>query len=448
MNRVKQFIKRPEFLILSLLLIFRVIYFFCLDYHFTPDSKEYISRDGFAWLHGSVDKYRLPVYPMLIDICQYLSDTQFVSLVCVVQLIASLSSIIILYLTIKKITDKKWICIITTAVYAMLNATIGWDKTILTESLSLSLTVYTVFGIISFIKDSKYRYVLMTTACLLVGCFLRAIFVIYAGLFFGFLVLISIWPGKDRPRMRNIRCTAIATIPVLLVLVYAFMFHRQYGGFTVSDSALGQQVYIVLENHYYEDSSDAEIKGLVETIFSSSEEKLDNYSWGTENPTYMARLCIMEGFDRDRVKAFVDEAIEKNLKSYLIDVPGHFFDGYFSYNKVKETRIAELISGTMSCSFFFLSITVLHSFIISITELISYGVIFRKKKRSDWIRLGLGIYILATVLLSVFGTNSEFARAAITSLPFMFVAFSIYADWFFKQIAKHLPKQTEEEEAP
>lgn len=500
MCRIKSFIKKPEVIVLSLILIFRVVYFFCLDYNFTPDSYEYIAVNGFSWLQGSIDRYRLPVYPMIIDICKIISGEHFAFLVCSVQLLASLLSIVVLYLTIKRITDKKWICLFITFLYGTLEATTGWDKTLLTESLSLSLTVFIVFGIVSFVKTKTYKYVALTTICLLIGCFLRAIFVIFTGFFFGFLVLITILPAKKTdpitPKQRrvNAKCSVTAVIPIVLVFVYAFMFNAQYGGFTISDSALGQQLYIVIENGYYKDSSDKELQetadgiknsiaeskltneidSFVNNLFNKShnkesikkrlktelpelgkdiildpsiESELDNiiynrnkneYNCSYTSSTSLCRWFIMENYDRNRVKKFVNEAKLNHLKSYIIHIPLNTFESFSSYKCIKSSAIASLVSQITDNLLFFLNITVLHSLLVSLIELLSYIIILIKQKKADWIRLGLGVFILSTVLLSIFGTNGEFARTAITALPFMFVAFAVYVEWFFNRIINTL----------
>lgn len=500
MYRIKSFIKKPEVIFLSFILVFRVVYFFCLDYNFSQDSYEYIARNGFSWLQGSIDRYRLPVYPMIIDICKFISDEHFAFLVCFIQLIASLLSVIILYMTIKRITNKKWICLFITFLYGTLNATTGWDKTLLTESLSLSLTVFIVFGIVSFIKSKNYKYVVFTTICLLTGCFLRAIFVIYAGLFFGFLLLITILPARkmdsithSKQRKVNAICSVTAVVPIVLVFVYAFMFNAQYGGFTISDSALGQQLYVVIANDFYKDSTDIEIKEIADSIvnspsesslsknidsffkeyynetnvndntlhqiknelLSSTSNKLDKqienslnqyiydeyqneYDCSFTNSTYLARLYIMENFDRNRVKEFVNEAKSNYIKSYTMLIPSHTFESFSSYSCVKNSAIAHLVSQITNNLLFFLTITLLHSLLVSMIELLSFVIILIRKKKADWMRLGLGVFILSTILLSIFGTNAEFARTAITALPFMFVAFAVYIEWFSSRIINTL----------
>ena len=496
MQKVKQFIKNPTFVAISLVLIFRVVYFFCLDYCFTPDSYEYISRDGFAWLHGSVDRYRLPVYPMLIDICKFISESHYTFLLCVFQLVVSLISVIVLYLTINRITEKKWTCLLITFLYGTFNAVSGWEKTILTESLSLSLTVFVLFGIVSYLKERKCKYIIFTTICLLIGCFLKAVFVIYLGLFFGFLILCVLFPNNSSDasarasqRKKSLKHALIPSVPLILVFLYAFTFHSLYGEFTLSDSSLGQQLHIVLENGYYQDASDDEIINVADSILNSSSEselkerinifisgfykepdtpeiqkikeqlldmcdnKMDKniedfldkyidelynnrYDCNYTDSTYLARLYIMENYDRGRVQQFVNESKRTHLNSYLFRIPLNLLDSYSSIKKVYASRITRFLSDVVNSSLFFLTFTIIHSLLIAFVELLSFIVILLKKKRIEWLRLGLGVYVLFTVLLSIFGTNGEFARSAITALPFVFVAIAIYLDWFCVRIIK------------
>lgn len=491
MQKVKQLIKRPEFIVISLIIILRVLYYICLDYTLTPDSYEYIARDGFAWLHGAVDRYRLPVYPMIIDVCKYVSESHYTLLLCLFQFIVSLFSVIVLYWTIRKITEKKWICLFVTFIYGTLLAVAGWDKTLLTESLSLSLTVFVLFGIVSFIKEHRYSHVIITTICLLIGCFLRAVFVIYLGLFFGFLILTVIFPSvgtKDPSRKRNVKCALITSIPIVLVLLYAFAFHNQFGGFTLSDSALGQQLYVVLQNDYYKESSDTELTEIADSILNNTagstlekklnkfidsyysnpddpeilelkeymltlcdnrlseeieanleeliyEEYQNHYKCSFANSIYLARLYIMENYDRSRVEQFVDESKSNHLKQNLIRIPLNVLDSYSCYLTTKSSpRSLSILSALFNNSLFFINITVVHSLIVSVVELLAFVVIRIKKKKTEWIRLGLGALILSTILLSIFGTNGDFARTAITCLPCMFAAVALHIDWFSARI--------------
>lgn len=498
MSSLKRIKKKPEIIVLSIIFLFRIVYFLYLDYVFTPDSSEYISRDGFAWLHGSVDRYRLPVYPMLIDLCQFISEAYYSLVVCIVQLLISLLSIVVLYWTLKKLTDKKGICLLVTFLYGTMSATSGWDKTLLTESLSLSLTVFIIFGIVSYIKDKKYRYIIITTICLIISSFLKAVFTIYAGMFFVFLILITIFPGKHEEkstiaklRKVNLKSALISFIPIIFICAYAFTFNNLYGGFTLSDSGLGQQVYVVVASGYYKDSTDTEIKEIAEYILNtpsnctvknnlnglvsefykdfdvSNEEKeqikeqmlslVDNtlneptenwidefldmrydnlYNCDVSEAANLARFYIMGNFDRDRVAQFVSEAKMNNLSLYITKIVSNLFYRYESISVINGLPLSIWVTSLFENLLFFLEFSIIHSLIISLIEIVIFLVALIKKKKTDWIRLGLGVYVLATIFLSVFGTNADFARTAITSIPFMFVAIAMYIDSIYKYLFK------------
>lgn len=503
MTMIKKIRKKPEWLVIGLIFFFRILYYGALEYKTLPDSWEYLARDGFSWLHGTLDRYRLPVYPMILDIAQWLSADQYQLLVCSLQLLVSLLSVIVLYWTVKKLVDKKWVCLLVTTLYGTFSAVSGWDKTLLTESLSLSLTVFVIYGIVSFIRNKKYRYVWITSGCLLVGCFLRAVFAIYAGLFLGFLLLITIFPSKstEAPSPRNQRLTTIksaliALIPVAMLFVYAGLFYGQHGAFTLSDSGLGQKLYIVLVKGYYEDSSDQEMKEIADTILSSSassaleteldgflasfyqqsdisdgdmqqlkgqmlsmvdntldpslEEALDGYVGETYGNHYdasfttrqhLGRCYIMENYDRDRIVAFVDESMAGKTVPRTIDTVLNSFDEFVPYNTHKDTLYGNVIYGSADVNF--LKLSLLHSLLITGLELLIFLAQALRKKKADWVRLGLGTYIGATVLLSLLGTNGEFARTAITALPFMFVAIGLYLDRFTDLLLRRRKETTD-----
>ena len=219
---------------------------------------------------------------------------------------------------------------------------------------------------------------------------------------------------------------------------------------------LSKKIDSFLEEYYNEaDDNDNTVQQIKNQLLSSASKKLDkemeisldqyiydeyqnDYDCSFTSPTYLARLYIMENFDRNRVKEFVNEAKLNHIKSYIVHIPLHTFESFSSYNCIKSSAIASLVSQITNNLLFFLTITVLHSLLVSMIELLSFIKILIKQKKADWIRLGLGVFILSTVLLSIFGTNAEYARTAITALPFIFVAFAVYVEWFFNRIINTL----------
>ena len=365
-------IKRSlSFYVLIVLFLIRIALFCCLDVTICYDSYEYISRNGFSWLEGTVDRYRLPVYPMIIDIVQALFGEHFDFILSYLQLLVSLVSFVVLYCTLNKLTDKKWISTLITILYAVNNAVSGWDKTILTESFSLSITIFILWGIISFLKDNKICYAVIATIFLTIGCFMRAVFALYAGMFWGALILISIIQSlkedkvaHDKSLRNNWIGAAISTIPILLVLVYSFAFYNQYGAFTMSDSYLGQQLVVVINNGYYHDSSDSELVSIADGIAYSYEETVAanpaiedrletiacrdtgiDYDLSIPAGDTLARWYIMDAYDRTRIVAFVEESLgDHRLENWSRMLPCLYY-AYSStgYSSVSDSEFAKNI---------------------------------------------------------------------------------------------------------
>ena len=453
-----------------MLFLHRILLFYSLDVKYTFDSLDYMTKNGFDCFSGKLDRYRLPVYPMIIEVFQKLFTYETGLIICIFQLLLSLLSLIFLYLTVKKVTKNKTVSLIISCLYSTLNAIAGWDKVILTESISLSLTVFALYGIVSFLMENKVRYAVLASGILVVGCFLRAVFVIYAGMFFGALILIlitSLFSKKNKTssnyKRNYLLSIGAASVPVILSLVYAFCFYTQFGAFTMSDSYLGQQLYNVIRLDMYKDCTNNEITKIADEITSSKIpekakpgdkildpeiqqelqkivdsitgssydlEKMDNYSMG--------RFYIMDKFSRDDVKAFVDVSMKNHRLINIQRMISNSNDKFITnrYISISYDRNTDILYSVLNDFISVITITMLHAFIVSIIEIILFFRYLLKNKEAKWIRLGLGAFILSTVLLSLIGTNDEYARTAITALPFMFVALSFYLKRAFQYLKK------------
>ena len=82
-------------------------------------------------------------------------------------------------------------------------------------------------------------------------------------------------------------------------------------------------------------------------------------------------------------------------------------------------------------------ICLLQAMAVGAVELAVYVYLLLKKKTSCWIHLGFGAMIVATGILSLFGTNIEFARTAITAYPMIFAVFVIWVNAAMDAIIHH-----------
>lgn len=493
---MKKFLKshRTEIIVLSLLVIIKFIYFkFCLKSSFTIDTNEFLACDGFAWIFGKPDRYRLPVYPMVIDICEFIFGPSYITALFLGQFAVSVLSVFALYLTLKKLIPRPVIYLGGTVLYGLSSSVINWDKIVLTESLSISLTVFVVFGLVYYIKENKLRYLAVAICASGIGAFLRAVFAVYSGLIFGFIILKMLFTEKEtkeekrKQRIADAKALCFSVIPVVLLVVYGSMFYRQYGAFTLSDSWLGQHLYIVLNNEYYLDSTDEELKAVAEDFLSSkppqtinssidaaidglygesltneqeesikaaitayiTEDELLDESYISKlreffltihgkdstarfDSIYLARCYIMENFDRERIANFVSESKNANLKEYLLslrDATSYMLS--CGYEKIQDGNISSFIYTFVNSAPLEINLNVLQGILIGLTEFVLFIFILLNKKRIDWLHLGFSAFILSTCFISIFGTNAEFGRTAITIYPMLFIVITMWMNKIF-----------------
>ena len=74
-----------------------------------------------------------------------------------------------------------------------------------------------------------------------------------------------------------------------------------------------------------------------------------------------------------------------------------------------------------------ISMAVLHGVVIGLLEMLAFLIVLIKRKYAHWIHLGLSVFVLGTTFLSMFGTNGEFGRTAITMYPMLIVSIAV---WF------------------
>ncbi len=436
-------------IIIALLFIIYIVYFFCLNIEYTVDSNEYIAIDGFRFLTGDLHRYRLPVYPMLIDIFRFISEKNGDFMLCVFQLILSLIAIVAVYKTMQCISSSNTLNISVTILYSLSRAIIGWQKTFLTESLSISLTVFMIWGLISYLKKKELKYIISAIIAGGIGAYLRAVFALYVGGIFVFLILKLIFKDKDENRKNILKGILCSGFVIILIVIYAGFFYDQYGGFTLSDSELGQHLFLSLEQGYYQSADDEELKTVADIIINNTNEELNKqycekldiyykelyggaYVSGNFPVLYRARCYIMDNYDRDRVKEFVAQsrkAHKKDLFDFYIDSAAHY--GFSSYKYVPENKFIKRMMRDFD-TVDPINENLIQCFYIAIAELILLVIFIIRKRKINWLHLGFCGFILVTFMLSITGTNGEFARTAITALPFMYITAGYWASLITK----------------
>ena len=136
-----------------LILLFRGANYIGLEYPVLfPDSTGYISLEwDYLRTHWVTNTGQPLLYPLLIAICKVFG-THYLDVVVGIQMLLSLSALFAFAYALQILGLNLYLRLILLLFYGASPAICGWDGCILTESLSLSGTVWFVFFITRYIK--------------------------------------------------------------------------------------------------------------------------------------------------------------------------------------------------------------------------------------------------------------------------------------------------------
>jgi len=404
-------------MIFLLIFIVKLIFFLNCNIFKTPDSVEYIGMDGFDLFRFQLNEYRVPVYPLIIEICERLLGQMGLLMVCMIQLVTSFISAIYLFKTFNLFSKKKYVSLVVTMAYACSMVIMGWDKTILTESFSLSLTVFLIYNLVNYLKYKKIKSVIYLAMITIIGTFMRPTYLLYVCIILGFFIARSLFLKKER--VIAIKSSLVSSIPIMIILVYSFLFYQQFEQFSLSNSLLGQQVDVMAQTCLYQYGNDAQIVKTIDEIT-----KMDDFI----SKPFLARSEVMNSYGKVRISEFVNQIKKDNLIAYskeLVKMIGEEANVDFeSYYLTKHRSIAYLFYAYST--FMRYTLTFFQGMVIAAICFLIFINRMMKRKIFDWVYFGLFGFITLTYVTSILGTNAEYQRTAITSLPFIILALYLF----------------------
>jgi len=399
------------------ILIFKCIFFLSCNILQTPDSLEYIGMNGFDIFRLHLNEYRVPVYPLIIEIFERLLGQNGLLIVCMLQLVVSFISSIYLFKILNMFSKKKYISLFITAIYSCSLMITGWEKSIITESFALALTIFLIYNILNYLKFKRIIFAINLSIITTIGTLLRPTYLLYACIIFGFFILQFIFLKKEREIA--IKSSLISFLPIVLINVYTFLFYQQFQQVSLTNSLLGQQVEVMIETGLYKLSNDDEI---VNTI-----NKMAKTESVIPQP-YLTRLEIMNLFDRPRISEFVNQIKKNNIIGYskeIIKIVKEQSNVDFTSSYITKHRITTYLLYVYSALLRY-TLTFFQGMVISVICFLILMYRIMKLKYFDWVYFGLFGFITLTYITSILGTSAEYQRTAITSLPFMTLALYLF----------------------
>lgn len=387
-----------------------------LYYYFTSqssilynDSSSYIDFSFKALLNLEFNG-RTPVYPLIIHLSKALFQDDYLKFLCISQYALWFISLAFLYKTVMLLTKKSSISSLATILYALSPSIVGWNNVVLTESIALSGTIIFIYFIINYLKKGKLFDGIIALIISFILTFHRPTAIIYLVMLTCFFIVRIIFEKESRKD--EIKCLIVSLSGILLVIVYAIIFHKTFGIYSISDAMPRQDLYVSLKEGFYKNSSDEEFIERADTALS----KHPNDLWGSigELRTYydLKDIKKLTGEARSNSLSQYKDYVQRLIKDHIpVKYEGYAYTGINNFREVNK-HIPSIFS----------IIIFGHSYIAIILCAIIFVIKWIKTKRIPYIYAGLFAFPLAIILSSFIGTCEEFMRTAICALPFTYIS--------------------------
>ena len=395
-----------------LLLLFIEFIFIFLWYNgptYDLDTPSYIAAVNQIW-NGELDVFRTPIYPWFIGLFNLIfKDSGEIALV-IFQLIVFLFSCKYLYKLSKYIVKKDKCIFWVLAIYMLYPAFIQYTLFILTESLSISVTIFFIYTSVKllFYRNNILGF-LLPSIWLLFLIFLRPIFICILPL----LLIFYIYVIKKEGRSKMCITTLLGGFLFIIGIIvwYQISITLKFGIHSISS--------VTLMNNYHSlrymgiiDPTLAptpELRREVEaTIPARFNEKSETYWHEFERMTSVSNLKDIETYEKRTISHYKKDYIESivhrwvwKARMYPI-LPGIYFNWKISF---LNTFIPDL-------GFYWLFLTSYLIFLI---------MVFIKKRTLMVPEIFLTLFCLSIFITSVIGAMSEYTRLNLPAMPAFFI---------------------------
>ena len=175
---------------------------------------------------GEIDCLRTPVYPLLLKLCALRGGAHQVLWVTVVQSLTYLLSVAAFYKVCQRLISCRRIANFVALIYVTIPVP-SWCHVLLTESLSISGSVFLLYYILLFIDAPKTKYNILIHVLVVSLVFLRPTFIIY-------LVILPIlwlyyWVSRHD---RSFLCALlVCVVPIVCYVAYCGAYQQKYNRF-------------------------------------------------------------------------------------------------------------------------------------------------------------------------------------------------------------------------
>jgi len=391
--------------------------------------------------HGEVDLWRTPCYPYFIAaIKSFSSEGNLLRRVVLAQQVISWICIFFFFQTARRLL-KSTIVTACASLYFACHPSILWFNTyVLTESLSISGTVFLIYLLVSYLSRPGYIKAVVIGIIILFLIMLRPFFLVLLPIF---LVLWTVRLVVIREhRFREAVGLFSAIIALMLVLGYGQLFKQQHGVFswTAASSHVNQFAMVFQSGFYRNGRGDPAITEWLierEEVWKKKNPnatRLTSRLIAPDTPMHGAQIGFEMAFVFDEGSPKMNERpkyVKDTIRSdrfrwyrYLLGRFGGigadtFEDGFWSSGFPNKSTDIDWRIG----------LTFQSVYVILLLEIITLGVIFYHTRRVPWFWSVCWLLIAGIIVTAVIGSMNDWNnRLTVSAIPLVILLLARYVD--------------------
>lgn len=381
--------------------------------------------------------HRMPGYQLLIFSGQLLTAKNIIKdtfeFVMVLQIIMAIISVIALYDALRLMLHKQIWAKIFAMLYAVLVTVYGYTEIILTESVGVSLTCYSVWCVVKLLKSDKYKYMWYGSSLALIHTLIRPSGVFLFPILFVFYLIYACTAKKEKDR-KMLHGMSSWILSVAGLLIYC-SFNKMYmGQFMINPIAYHNQLGIMIQGDMYHNENYLDVEGLIREQLEEEEDTYESAYLGVGKD-----ICAEIGYQRAAeylsdtrkenifyyIKFIIKEKLIKNWDENIIQLPGALPDSYIKQYSVCFDILRLLI---LPYNYQILLLLMIGA--------VSYGIIsFLKTKKVEFMWFGIPGCILCVFIISVISLiSAEIQRIAVTIIPLAIILNAMIVDLLIETV--------------
>lgn len=381
------------------------------------DSPSYLNP-VFNIFKGEVDMWRTPVYPYFLKAIRFCTSPDFfIHAVVIVQSVISFIAVIVFYWIAKTLFRNRNVRIGSTLLFAISPSIVGFDKCILTESLSISFMVFFIAIIISHLKKPTIFKSSCLTLLIFFAIMLRPSFIILIPIF-GVFWFLRLFTHKKEWKF-NLSGIIASMIVTLLLIGYSNLNYKQNGFRGLTAVQNFNQLYCIIDYNMYNNGDDPEISGKIKTTLQDPSED----EWHTKTMG-----MIIRNYSQIRISKFIKNCIYKQPVTLIKKTLNVF---YYSKDQRISVNYAQRYNYFANPFDFILNINLIpfqFIYLLLIFDFLYIALLYFKTKKINWFKILLwSIATIHTALIIVNG-GGQLSRLFVILLPCIIIIVFYYID--------------------